>query len=133
VLCDTAAKIGHAVTWNERIGAVEHNGIESIAGVEFQHLMDWVWLGIFGVICPELADELVWRETFERFEPSSEIVCVDKDAEMRTQLVVAVVVEALYGRFLDGPIHLLDLTIRPKTFSVGRRPVSCSRQIWSKR
>jgi hypothetical protein len=37
---------------------------------------------------------LVWRDPFERFEPSSEIVGIDKVAEMRTQLVVAIVVES---------------------------------------
>jgi 3-oxoadipate enol-lactonase len=32
VLCDTAAKIGTDESWDERIGAVERGGIESIAG-----------------------------------------------------------------------------------------------------
>lgn len=50
----------------------------------------------------------------ERFEPSSEIVGVDKVAETRTQLVVVDVVEALCRRFLDGPIHSLDLNIRSR-------------------
>ena len=32
---------------------------------------------------------------------------------MRAKLIVVVVVEAFYRRILDGPVHALDLTIRP--------------------
>lgn len=39
---------------------------------------------------------------------------------MPTELVVALVVEALDGSVLEGPVHALDLTVGPRVFCLGR-------------
>lgn len=69
--------------------------------------------------CPAFADELVRREAFEGFQPSTEIVSVDEISEMASQLVVAVVVIAFDGGFLDNAVHSLDLTIGPRMIDFG--------------
>jgi hypothetical protein len=47
--------------------------------------MDWLELESFGLDCPLLADELVGREAFEGFEPSSEIVGGEEVGEVAAQ------------------------------------------------
>lgn len=73
--------------------------------------MDRINVESFGFDCPPFADELVWRETFERLEATAEIVSVDEILEVSAQLVVVVVVEALDGCILDGAIHPFDLAV----------------------
>ena len=73
--------------------------------------MDWIELEFFRLDCPLLADELVGREAFERFRPSTEIVGVDKVGEMSSKLVMAVVVIPFDGGVLDRAVHSLDLTV----------------------
>lgn len=52
--------------------------------------------------------------------PAAEIVGGDEVGEMATELVVALVVEALDRRILDGSVHPLDLAIGPWMFGLGR-------------
>jgi hypothetical protein len=61
-----------------------------------------------------------WREDFERLQPASEIVGFDEVLEMLSKLLVAFVIEALDGGFLDGSIHSLDLTVGPGVFRFGQ-------------
>lgn len=68
--------------------------------------MDWIEPESFGLFCPDFADELVWRESLEGFEPAAEIVCGDEVGEMLSELVVVVVVEALDGRVLDRAVQI---------------------------
>jgi hypothetical protein len=66
-----------------------------------------IWLG-----CPALADELVRGEALERFQAAAEVVGGDEVCEVDFELPMAVVVEALDGRFQEGrwrrPSRLLD-------------------------
>jgi hypothetical protein len=55
-----------------------------------------IWL-----FCPELADELIGREAFERLQSLGEVVGRDEVCEMGSQFVMGVVVEALYSYVLD--------------------------------
>ena len=48
-----------------------------------------------------------------RLEPPTEVVGGDEVVEMPSELIVVVVVEALDGCVLDGPVHALDLTVGP--------------------
>jgi len=52
-------------------------------------------------------------------EPASEIVGCHEVGEVRPELVVALVVEALDGSLLDGAVHPLDLTVRPRVVRFG--------------
>ena len=45
-----------------------------VLGVQSRPLMDWIVGEPFGFSCPDIADELVWRETLEGLQPSAEIV-----------------------------------------------------------
>ena len=74
----------------------------------------------FGLFCPGPTDELVGCEAFEGFEPLGEVVGGDEIGEMVTQLVVALVVEALDGRVFDRAVHALDLPIGPRVPGLGK-------------
>ncbi len=55
-------------------------------GVEYESL---------GLLRPELADELVRREAFERIQSARKVVCGDEVGEMRSQLGVGFIEVAL--------------------------------------
>ncbi len=59
------------------------------------------------------ADVLVRCEASKCLQAAAEIVDIYRAAQARAELIVVVVVEAFYRRILDGPVHALDLTIRP--------------------
>lgn len=65
------------------------------------------------------ADELVGREAFEGLQSSPEVVGFDEVLEVPSQLVVAVVVEALDGGVLDGAVHPLHLSVGPRMIDFG--------------
>ena len=74
------------------------------------------------VFCPLFADELVRREPLEGLEPSAKVAGSNAVIEMSSQLGVIVVVIALDRRFLDRPVHSLDLSIGPGMHRL-RQPV----------
>ena len=69
---------------------------------------------------PLLADELVGREPLQRLEPTSEVVSGDEVTKMPLKLGMIVVVVTLHGGFLDGSVHPLDLSIRPRMHRLGQ-------------
>ena len=73
--------------------------------------MGWIESKSFGFLRPDFADELVGSKALRGLEPLGEIVSGDEVAEVSLQLVVAVVVVALDGRFLEDPIHTFDLAV----------------------
>src|SRR5215210_7786628 len=58
-----------------------------------------VWL-----VCSGFADELVGREAPQGLEPAGVVVGIQKELEVRLELVVAVVVVAPDGRILEGTV-----------------------------
>jgi len=74
-----------------------------------------VWLG-----SPAFADVSVRREAFQSFESPSVVVGVDEVGEVCFELIVSIVMIALDGRFLDRPIHALDLTVGPGMLDLGQ-------------
>ena len=81
--------------------------------------MDWIEIESLRLDCPLLADELVGRKAFECFQPSTEVVSVDKVGEMLSKLVMAVVVIPFDGGFLNRAVHSLDLTVGPRMIDFG--------------
>ncbi len=59
------------------------------------------------------ADELVWGEAPEGFEPSGEVVGVDEVLQVGSQLVVGFVEVAFDSRVLDSAVHSFDLPVDP--------------------
>lgn len=53
-------------------------------------------------------------------ESACEVVGGHKVAEVRAQLIVAVMVEALNGGVLDRAVHALDLTVGPRMVGLGQ-------------
>jgi hypothetical protein len=53
-----------------------------------RHLLERADLESLGVSSPGVADELVWGEASECFEPSGEVIDVDEAAQARSQLTV---------------------------------------------
>lgn len=67
----------------------------------------------FSFFCPLFADELVRREPLEGLQPSAEVVGGNELAKVLSELGMIFVVIALDRRFLDRPVHSLDLAVRP--------------------
>lgn len=81
--------------------------------------MDRIYPEPFRLGCPLFADEFIGCQAFEGLEPAAEVVCIDEVGEVLPQLRVIVIVEALDGGFLDGPVHSLDLPIGPRMLDLG--------------
>jgi hypothetical protein len=64
--------------------------------------MGWIEGKSVWFVLPAFADEFVSGEACEGLEPFGEVVGGDEVAEVYSQLVVAVVVEALDGGLFDG-------------------------------
>ena len=73
----------------------------------------------FLFVRPAFIDELIGRETFERFQPPTEIVGVDEVDEVAAKLVMAVVVIAFDGGFFGGAVHALNLAVGPGMIDLG--------------
>jgi hypothetical protein len=71
------------------------------------------------LLCPELADVLVRRETFERLEVLGEVVRGNEVPEVASKLVMGFVIEAFDRRILDRPVHAFDLAIGPRMLGLG--------------
>lgn len=83
---------------------------------------------------PDLGYVLVGHEAAERFAPAGEDVGSQEVGEMHPELVVAFVVEAFDGHFLDGLVHPVDVTIGPGWLGlVSRCSMSFAWPIMSKR
>ena len=74
----------------------------------------------FWVLRPDFAYVFERREAPQRLEPAGVIVGVDEVREVAPELVMVVVVVSLDGRFLDGPVHPLDLPVGPWMFWLGQ-------------
>ena len=57
---------------------------------------------------------LVGCEATQRLEPARVVIGIEEELQVDPELVVALVVVAFDGRFFEGPVHALDLTIRPR-------------------
>lgn len=75
--------------------------------------MGWIEDESFWLCCPDFADIFVRCEPIDGLEPSPEVVGCHAVVEVDLQLLMAVVMEAFDGCFLDCPVHLLNLTIDP--------------------
>ena len=68
---------------------------------------------------PAGADELVGGEPAQRLEPLGEVVGHQEGGQVRAELGVVVVVEALDGGFLDRVVHAFDLAVGPGVVGLG--------------
>ena len=62
----------------------------------------------------------VRREAAQGLEPAGMVVGIQEELQMRSELLVAVVVVALDGGVLEGSVHALDLTIGPRVIGLGQ-------------
>ena len=82
--------------------------------------MDRIEPESFRLFCPDVAGVFVGREPFEGLEAPGEVVGGDEVAEVAAELVVAVVVVAFDGCFLDRPVHPFDLAVGPRMVRLGQ-------------
>jgi hypothetical protein len=75
--------------------------------------MVWVHDEAFGLPCPGFAEILIRRQSVERLQSAREVVSLYEVVQAALELLVAVVVMASDGGFLDGAIHPLNLPVRP--------------------
>jgi hypothetical protein len=66
---------------------------------------------LFRFFCPDACDVFVGRQAAQGLEPAAMILGVNEELEVLPYLVVAIVVVALDGRFLDGAVHPFDLAV----------------------
>src|ERR1039458_1618597 len=64
--------------------------------------------------CPGFADGFKGREPLQGLETLGEVIGVEERCEVLAKLVVAVVVIAPDSRLLEGAVHPLDLSVRPR-------------------
>ena len=77
-------------------------------------------LQAFFLRSPDFADIFVWREALQRLETPAVIVIVDEVDEVIFELSVTTIMIASDGRFLDRPVHSLDLTVGPRVLDLGQ-------------
>ena len=87
----------------------------------FSPAMRWIGCNLkrCGALCPGSQIGLVGREPAQGLEPLGEVVGIEEGCEMRSQLVVAVVVIAPDGGVLERAVHALDLTVGPWVVRLG--------------
>jgi hypothetical protein len=73
-----------------------------------------------GLISPGAADGFVWGEATKGLEALGEVVGVEEGGEMLLELPVCVVVIPSNGALLEGSVHALDLTVRPRVVRLGQ-------------
>src|SRR3990167_67675 len=81
--------------------------------------MGWIESESIGLFRPGLTDVLVGGKAQEGLEPTGEVVGHDEVDEMAAQLLVGLVVVALYSRFLKCPVHSFDLAVGPGMVRLG--------------
>ena len=69
---------------------------------------------------PDFTDVFVWCEALQHLEAPAVIVSVDEVGEVIFELSVTSVMIASDGRFLDRPVHALDLTVGPRVLDLGQ-------------
>ncbi len=69
---------------------------------------------------PGAQDELAEYQAPQGLEPTSVIVGIHEQVQMRSKLVVDVVVVALDRRILDRAVHSRDLSVGPKMIHLGK-------------
>lgn len=82
--------------------------------------MGWIGSKPFGVFGPLLGDELEWRQPAQCIQTARLVVGPDEVVEIGPQLFVRTVVVSLDSGFLDRPVHLLNLPIRPGVTWLGQ-------------
>lgn len=81
--------------------------------------MGWIDVESFRFFCPTFHDEFERCEPFERLQPFAVVVGIHEGGEVFTQPLMAFVVIAPHGRFLQSAVHALGLTIRPGMVRLG--------------
>jgi len=76
--------------------------------------------GIWWLGCPGFSDVFVRREAAERLETARVVVGTGEVAEMRAQLVMAIVVIPFDGSVFNRVVHALNLTVRPRVVWLGQ-------------
>ena len=89
-------------------------------GVRSRHVVGWVNSESFWLFGPASVDVLVWRKAAEGFKPPGIVVGGDEVREVCTELIVIGVVVSPNGSLLDGPVHSLDLAVRPRVINLGQ-------------
>src|SRR5258706_15829170 len=76
--------------------------------------MEWVEPELIRVFCPAFADVFVRRQSPQGLKSPREVISGQEGFEVLAELIVAFIVVAADGRFLQGPVHSLDLTVCPR-------------------
>jgi hypothetical protein len=74
-------------------------------------VVQWIELGAFRPLGPELVTELIGCEAVKGLEPARELVGFDEILQMPAQLLVIVLRGVLDSCILDGPVYSSDLPV----------------------
>ena len=100
-------RLGYQRSLDDLLKQVEALGVQS-RGQMVWVLSEAVWLE-----GPCFADSFVGCEACESLESFGEVVGVEEGREVGPELLVGAVVITPDGRFLERPVHPLDLTVGP--------------------
>src|SRR6185437_10386921 len=81
--------------------------------------MGWVESESVWLFRPDLADVFVRRKSPEGLQATGEVVGGDEVGQVALQLIVSLVVVALDRGLFEGPVHPLDLSVRPRVIRFG--------------
>ena len=74
---------------------------------------------MIGLGCPNFADVFVSREANECLETARVVVGIEEIAEVRAEVVMAIVVISFDGGVFNRAVHALDLSVRPRVVWLG--------------
>ena len=81
--------------------------------------MGWIEFEVLWFFCPQGADVFVGCEPFEGLESTGEVVGIDEVDKVLPEVLVGLVVEALYGGFFQSSVHAFDLSVGPGMLWLG--------------
>jgi len=82
--------------------------------------VDWVECKSVWVLRPDFAEVFVGRQSVKSLESSGEVVCGEEVGQVRFELIMGVVEEALDGGFLDSSVHAFALAVGPGMIGFGK-------------
>ncbi len=75
--------------------------------------MAWIDSESFRLVCPLFTDEFVRAQASQCLQSACEVVGVYKIIQISDELSMVIIMIALDGRLLEGPVHPLHLVVAP--------------------
>ena len=94
-------------------------------------MVGWIDIESLGFACPDFADVFVRRKALQRLQSACAIVGYNEVGNVRFKLRMGIVVIPFYRRFLDRPVHPLNLPVGPGVVHLGKALVDFIRSAYT--